>query len=444
MAFCGRVSHHCRLSCQRLNCKETVISQPAITLEPEPFARLYRRQSGRWVAGVGEGIGTHLRVPAWLIRLAFIFLMFFYGIGAVLYVVFWIALEVDPAQRGQKRSKFRVLPAALIFVATVGQLLIWRYRSGGNLILFASVAAVAAGAAVVWHQADPRQRQAWAEQMPRFPMLAMVRGQGGRLVLARLFVGGLLLFVGFVGIIAASGQLRALGDGLLFGSLTLVGVAIVAGPWLWNLAESLRTERTARIRSQERAEIAAIVHDKVMHTLALIQRNAQNPREVARLARGQERELRNWLYKPEFSPAERLTAALEVVVAEVEDTYAVSVESVLVGDATMTEPVGALVASAREALVNAAKHSGVQAISLYAETEQTQVSVFVRDRGTGFDADAIAQDRHGVRGSIVERMRRHGGDAEIRSTSELGTEVRLRMPLPVGAQQMPLEGIAND
>jgi signal transduction histidine kinase len=192
----------------------------------------------------------------------------------------------------------------------------------------------------------------------------------------------------------------------------------------------LRTEREARIREQERAEIAAMVHDQVLHTLALIQRNSGDPKAVLRLARGQERSLRNWLYKPAAVSCEVLSAALEEAAAEVEDTYAIAVESVMVGDVDVDDRLVALVAAAREAMVNAAKHAKVQTISLYAEVEPEKASVFVRDRGVGFDLSTVEDDRHGVRGSIIGRMERHGGKAEIRSEPGDGTEVRLTMPVP--------------
>jgi signal transduction histidine kinase len=168
----------------------------------------------------------------------------------------------------------------------------------------------------------------------------------------------------------------------------------------------------------------------VLHTLALIQRNAGDSKGVLRLARGQERSLRNWLYKPTAVSCEVLSAALEEAAAEVEDTYAIAVESVMVGDLDVDERVGALVAAAREAMVNAAKHAKVQTISLYAEVEPEKISVFVRDRGVGFELSTVENDRHGVRGSIIGRMERHGGKAEIRSEPGDGTEVRLTMPVP--------------
>jgi signal transduction histidine kinase len=172
-----------------------------------------------------------------------------------------------------------------------------------------------------------------------------------------------------------------------------------------------------------------MVHDQVLHTLALIQRNAADTAMVTRLARGQERSLRNWLYKPMGSASEFFAAAVEQAAAEVEDTYAIAVETVVVGDQEVDEHTRALVAATREALVNAARHAKVGTVSLYAEVEPGEVSVFVRDRGVGFEPSTIDDNRHGVRGSIVGRMQRHGGRAEIRSEPGEGTEVRLHLPV---------------
>src|SRR5439155_10429215 len=175
----------------------------------------------------------------------------------------------------------------------------------------------------------------------------------------------------------------------------------------------------------ERAEVAAMIHDQVLHTLALIQRNAGDVKAVVSLARRQERSLRSWLYKSTASPTERFSAAVEEAAAEVEDAFAIAVETVLVGDRDVDDRVRALVLATREALMNAARHAKVSTVSLYAEVEPEQISVFVRDRGVGFDPSTVDDERHGVRGSIIGRMRRHGGSAEIRSEAGAGTEVRL-------------------
>jgi len=293
------------------------------------------------------------------------------------------------------------------------------------VLWFLGVAAV--GGVLIWRRADDGQRQRWTELAPRYPWLAMILARDRTATTIRLVGGGLLVVVGLVGFLASTGELSAIRDGLLVGIALLAGAGVVVAPWLAKIVGDLREEQLERIRSQERAELAAIVHDQVLHTLALIQRSSEDPREVARLARGQERELRNWLYKPAASPNERIGAALESVAAEVEDTYAIAVDAVVVGDCDVDERMLPLVHAAREALVNAGKHAKVATVSMYAEVEPEQVSVFVRDRGAGFDLDTVEDDRHGVRGSILGRMKRHGGKAEIRSSPGTGTEVRLTM-----------------
>jgi signal transduction histidine kinase len=268
--------------------------------------------------------------------------------------------------------------------------------------------------------------------LPQTPWLAAVVAESDRrFFLFRFVGGGVLVATGIIGVVAVyapAGSLSSVINGVIFALVGLLGVGVVAAPLLWRMFNQLRAEREGRIREQERAEVAAMIHDQVLHTLALIQRNSADIKEVQRLARGQERSLRNWLYKPTASPTERFAAALEQAAAEVEDTYAISVETVVVGDTQCDDRVAALVAAAREALVNAARHAGVQTVSLYAEVEADELSVFVRDRGAGFDINGVEESRHGVRGSIIGRMKRHGGKAEIRSTPGEGTEVRLTLP----------------
>jgi signal transduction histidine kinase len=212
-------------------------------------------------------------------------------------------------------------------------------------------------------------------------------------------------------------------------ALGLLGVAVVAGPWLIRLTSDLSEERAERVRSQERADVAAHLHDSVLQTLTLIQKSANDPAAVARLARAQERDLRSWLFDSSGSDATTLAVALRGLAGEVDDTYGVPVEVVCVGDPPVTEDLRALVLATREAVVNAARHSGAGKVDVYAEAGATTVEIFVRDRGHGFDPDAVAADRHGLRDSIVERMRRHGGIAEIRSTPGTGTEIRLSQPV---------------
>lgn len=188
-----------------------------------------------------------------------------------------------------------------------------------------------------------------------------------------------------------------------------------------------RSERRERIRSQERAEVAAHVHDSVLQTLTLIQKAAGEPTEVQRLARSQERELRSWLYAGRDTTG-TFERALDALGAEVEEVHGVPVEVVVVGDTALDERVSALVAATREAVVNAARHASAPVVDVYAEVEPTLVSVFVRDRGKGFDPGAVPEDRHGLAGSVVGRMVRHGGSAVVRSAPGEGTEVRLELP----------------
>jgi signal transduction histidine kinase len=384
---------------------------------------------GRALAGVSTGIAEHLGVPVVYVRLVFVLLLIPSGVGVVLYAVFWVLLDIDPRDRiaeGPLRWELGKL-VAFLGVALVCGIALAVANVRGGYILAWCLGVIAVGGVLIWRRAEDGQRQRWTELAPRFPWLALILAGDRTATAARLGAGGLLVLAGLIGFFAATGELSAIRDGLLFGSALLVGVGVVVAPWLWRIGNDLRTERRERIRSQERAEIAAIVHDEVLHTLALIQRNAEDSREVTRLARGQERQLRNWLYKPAASPTERLAAALEAAAAEVEDTYAVTVDAVVVGDCDVDERLLALVLATREALVNAGRHAGVPAVSLYAEVEPSQVSVFVRDRGAGFDPSMVDDDRHGVRGSILARMERHGGEATIRSAPGEGTEVRLTM-----------------
>ncbi len=399
------------------------------TVQPR---RVHRDRDRRIVAGVAGGIAGHLAIPVVAVRVAFVVLLPFNGLGVMLYAAFWAVLpqEEPTAEAPRRRDPGELLPFAAI---GLGVLLVQGLVFGvPNLAATAGwlVALIAVGAGIIWHQSDPARRLDSA--LGAVPWLGgALTGSDRRTFLLRFVGGGVLVSVGVIGVVAVytpSGNLATVLNGMLFALVGLAGVSVVAGPVLWRTFSQLRTEREGRIREQERAEIAAMVHDQVLHTLALIQRNAADVKTVQRLARGQERTLRNWLYRPTASPTERFAAALEQVAAEVEDTYAITVETVVVGDADTDEKVAALVAAAREALVNAARHAGVTTVSLYAEVEAEQLSVFVRDRGAGFDPETIDGHRHGVRGSIVGRMQRHGGRAVLRSAPGEGTEVRLTLP----------------
>jgi signal transduction histidine kinase len=398
-----------------------------------PPRRLYRPRDHRVIAGVASGLARHLRVPVTAVRIALVLLLGFNGLGLMLYAIFWAVLpqQLPTGAQRTRRDVALLLPFGAI---GLGVILLQALAFGGNGVAGTAgwlVAVTAVGAGVIWHQSDPTRRGEGADN-PRAPWLAAVVAESDRRsFLFRFIGGGVLVAVGVIGVLAVyapAGNLSTVFNGVIFALVGLLGVGVVVAPLLWRTFSQLRSEREGRIREQERAEVAAMIHDQVLHTLALIQRNSTDIKEVQRLARGQERSLRNWLYKPMASPTERFAAALEQAAAEVEDTYANSVEAVVVGDTECDERVAALVAAAREALVNAARHAGVETVSLYAEVEADELSVFVRDRGAGFDPAEVEDTRHGVRGSIVGRMRRHGGRAEIRSAPGDGTEVRLTLP----------------
>jgi signal transduction histidine kinase len=362
-------------------------------------------------------------------------LLGFSGLGLLLYAAFWAVLpqQVPTGEPPPRRDLAMLLPFAAIGLGVVLlQALVFKDSVAGTVGWL--IAVVAVGAGIIWHQSDPTRRGHWVgNNLPQTPWLAAVVAESDRrFFLFRFVGGGVLVATGVIGVVAVyapAGSLSSVVNGVIFALVGLLGVGVVAAPLLWRMFNQLRAEREGRIREQERAEVAAMIHDQVLHTLALIQRNSADIKEVQRLARGQERSLRNWLYKPTASPTERFAAALEQAAAEVEDTYAISVETVVVGDTECDDRVAALVAAAREALVNAARHAGVQTVSLYAEVEGDELSVFVRDRGAGFDIDGVGDSRHGVRGSIIGRMNRHGGRAEIRSAPGEGTEVRLMLPV---------------
>ncbi len=368
------------------------------------------------------------------VRIALVVLLGFNGLGLILYAAFWAVLpqQVPTGEPPPRRDLAALLPFAAI---GLGVVLLQSLVFGDNGVAGTAgwlVAIIAVGAGVIWHQSDPTRRAQWAGGASQPPWLAAVVAESDRRSFLFRFVGGgVLVATGIIGVVAVyapAGNLASVLNGVIFALVGLLGVGVVVAPLLWRTFSQLRAEREGRIREQERAEVAAMIHDQVLHTLALIQRNSADIKEVQRLARGQERSLRNWLYRPTASPTERFAAAMEQAAGEVEDTYAISVETVVVGDTDCDDRVTALVAAAREALVNAARHASVETVSLYAEVEEDEISVFVRDRGAGFDMDEIEDSRHGVRGSIIGRMQRHGGQAEIKSAPGDGTEVRLTMP----------------
>ncbi len=372
---------------------------------------LCRSADERVVGGVCGGAGAALGVDPVVLRLALAVLTIGNGSGVLLYLAALALLPGDPVEtaRAPWRRAATAERALGVALVTVGLLVLFSHL---ELLLPAgivwAVALAACGFALVWTRTDAADRTRWL----------ILRSAGG----------GLLVVAGLGGLFVAGGVLKVVGQLGLAVVATSLGVALLLGPWIVRLLRDLAVERRERIRSEERSEMAAHLHDSVLQTLALIQRT-DSPNRARTLARRQERELRAWLYgdrAPEDETAD-LASALERLVTDVEDAHDVEVDLVLVGSCPMEPRLEALVAALREAAHNAARHAGVQEISVYVEVGPERVEGFVRDRGRGFDPDAVEPGRLGIRESIVGRMARHGGRAEVTSTPGEGTEVTVEI-----------------
>ncbi len=384
---------------------------------------LIRTRDDRLVSGVSAAVARHLRLDPLIVRGAFVVLAFL-GVGVLIYALLWVFLpqaETVEVQPGNARptgtgSSLLTLDAlrdkpslAILLIGIGGALLLAQVGPFANVQVIWPLIIVGVGLALIWRQVDDRD---------------LVSRRSLRW---RLAAGALVTVVGLVTVLVTLNLLEVTWQSLVSTLLLLGGVALATAPWWRRLVAERTVERRARIRVEERAEVAAHLHDSVLQTLALIQRHAESPRDVTRLARGQERELRSWLYGRPGEDTATFGGALERAVADIEASYDVEVQSVIVGDEPMDERLTAVVQASHEAMRNAARHSGEQDVSLYAEMDAEGVTVFVRDRGVGFDPDGIADDRRGVRHSIVDRMTRHGGTARITTAPGAGTEVELNM-----------------
>lgn len=378
-------------------------------------SRAYRDADRRWVGGVASGLAGHLRWSVSWTRVGFVILTFAAGLGAVLYIAYWLLLPLHREERARPGRELGLLPLLALGAVLLGGALLastispWLFATNLNGILVVAVVVAGLGGAIIWQQADDETSTAGG------PARWWRIGAG----VALIGTGGLLL------IADAADPVQAV-RGLLVGLVVASGLALLALPFIRRQWQAANDERTARIREAERAEVAAAVHDSVLQTLTLIRTHAADEDAVARLARAEERRLRTWLYQPPGEESATLRSALERLAAQIESRYPVTVEVVAVGDARMSVSLQAMLGAASEALLNAAKHAG-GAITLYAEVEPERVSIYVRDRGAGFDPQAVASDRLGVRESIIGRMQRNGGRAEIRS-GPTGTEVHLILP----------------
>jgi signal transduction histidine kinase len=399
---------------------------------------LRRDREAGWIGGVAAGIARRYGVDVSLVRLAFVVATAVGGFGLGAYLLGWILIPPGDSARG--RSRLPTGRAAVEVALGTGLLLLAVLLTSRGLGIWFSDAVVwplvliASGGALLWRQSLGSAEPAPVEVRPRTPPApdadasARLAAEGRRAAaaLSRTGLGvALVIAAGFV-FLQATGALGAARDVGLALIAAVVVLGVIFAPWILRLVRSLTQERSQRIRSQERAEMAAHLHDSVLQTLAMVQRSAGDPTEVAAIARRQERELRAWLAgRPAPGQAARLAAALEATAADVEERYSVPVEVVVVGDRELDANHEAVVAAAREAMTNAAKFGAGSTVDVYAESASGRTQVFIRDRGPGFDPASVPGDRRGVRDSIVGRMERHGGRARVANAPGGGTEVEL-------------------
>ncbi|WP_342023900.1 PspC domain-containing protein [Arthrobacter citreus] len=415
------------------------------------------RPEDRLVAGVCSGLAGHLGWSVNLVRALMVLLAVSGGAGLVLYAWLWILVPTAgeaaenadagrnprsvaqnftghlsgnpvPGRPSTKRGWIeaaagRDVLAGLALLAVAAVFIAQRFGADINWRVIFPLGAIVAGAVLAWSQLDEARRAG----------LLSRAGADRRSGLLRLAAGLLLVVVGVLLMVSGALAWDVLFAGLLAAGAVLAGVALVFAPWAVKYWRELETERAGRIRERERAEIAAHLHDSVLQTLALIQNRAGSEQDVVRLARAQERELRRWLYADDPRAPGQLSDSIAAVAAAVEDEYGYPVEVVTVGDAPLDAATEALTQASRAALINAAQHAGGP-VSVYVECTADRAEIFIRDRGSGFNPEAVPPDRLGVRESIVGRMRRNGGTAVIRSGPE-GTEVRLALPLSRSAPE---------
>jgi signal transduction histidine kinase len=405
---------------------------------------LRRRPEDGLAGGVASGLAARTGFDAKAVRFVFVVItLVTVGFGAAAYVLAWLLIPADGSD-SNIATKAMTDRRGISFAAGLGSLLVVVllvasvFGAGGwvDNVAWPLVISVA-GIVLIWRNA-PADEQATMRRLAE-PLLGLAGDTRRSRTAARASIASVLLIVGLV--ITASGHhstalLRPLGGV----ALVIAAIVVVLGPWWVRIARDLVTERQARIRAEERAEMATRVHDSVLQTLALIQRRADDPQRVVQLARAQERELRSWLFDGRApgsieETAITMAAGVRLIQQEVEAAHGIAVEAVTVGDCELDDDLSALLAAAREATVNAVKWSGADVVSVFAEVEPGEVSVFVRDRGRGFDPGAVPLDRKGLAESVHARMARRGGCATVRSVRGEGTEVSLTMPRAAGERQ---------
>jgi signal transduction histidine kinase/phage shock protein PspC (stress-responsive transcriptional regulator) len=401
----------------RMPARRGVCDDAAMAIRLE-FPRVPRvpRSNDRIVAGVAAGWADRWNVEPTIIRAAVGLLTLAGGIGAALYGLAALAstppvpraVATRPPGRRDLRRGLAVLCATAAILVAARALGLWP----GDSIMLAA-AAVATGVIVVWSRRDERQPgsgRAWA-----------ARG-------LQIAAGVVLLAAGVISLANRTGGLANVGESAGAIAVVVGGLAMFAAPAVGRLLRSLDEERAMRIREDERAAVAAHLHDSVLQSLVLIQRS-DDPRRMASLARRQERELRAWLYgAAEPGDPTSLHAAIDALTVEIEADHDIRVEAVVVGDQPLDAAARTLVGALREALVNAARHADVDRVDVFVEADVAELTGFVRDTGRGFDPAVVPDDRRGISDSILGRLQRAGGVAVLHSQPGVGTEIELHVP----------------
>jgi signal transduction histidine kinase len=398
------------------------------------------------LGGVASGLASWLAVDLVLLRVSFVLLAAAGGLGLIAYLIAWgmvplVAKNQEPTSHPSSRIRSSARPLDTTSILSLGAIALGAILIANRVGLALParflwpLAATAAGFALVWPRLSDTEASGERERLLENGPRALGRSaikifSSDRSSVTRIATGGFLVVAGVSAFALGNPSATALRSTLIAVLIVGLGSAIILGPWLVRLSRDLSAERSVRIRVEAQEEFAAHLHDSVLQTLAIIQRRADDPRQVVALARRQERELRAWLYEgtDAGAPSESLAVALEIAAQDVEADHGVVVSVVCVGDVASDDRVSALVAAAREAMVNSAKHAGTDRVDVFAEVTADAVEVFVRDRGKGFDPNAIGSDRQGLRQSIYARMERARGSALVNSRHGEGTEVELRLP----------------
>jgi len=400
-----------------------------------PLRPLRRGRDNSILGGVCGGFATRLGIKERNIRIMFALLTLIFGLGILLYMTFWLVFT----RSGEDHSIIQQIfqnrrEAQLVLVAFIATLIliILLQTTGGRTsdgfgwpLLLSGFASFA-----VWRGASIDERSHLTEFFNTAPFVGSAFSKSRRGTALRIVVGAALVFFGLRQLHHIGGFWGSTGSGIVGTAVLVVGVLVLFAPWWLQNVRELTSERRERVRIEERASMVAHIHDSVLQTLTLIERAAANEGDVVRLARNQERELRQWLFSPETvtNASTSFVGLVGAIEHDVENDYGVRVELVTVGDCVPDDRVVTLVAAGREAAINAAKWSDASSVSIFTEVEPATISIFVRDRGVGFDLDAIPNDRKGIALSIRQRMGQLGGEAFINTAVGSGTEVQLVMP----------------